>query len=266
MTEPFQQTGPIAEPKNPEKEKKRKMWRNLFILNLCISLVLMGLFWLPHKFVQVSEFLGSSSVEPRRSSPGFMEEDQEVEPEQPSHIKESRFALVNATSEEKWTYFDFSRGKQVEIFDKSSREWDLAFRRGNVLTNGGATNKFGKGGVLDLGEVDYDSVDQVPNRPFVTDEATRTETKNEALAQWYKYNYITHKLTPRKHVYIVQAADGKYAKVQFLGFYCANKEPGCVQIRYTFQDNGAPNFMKSEEEAVSLEEASIPSEQKTSDL
>ncbi|QPJ60414.1 MAG: hypothetical protein G3M70_00310 [Candidatus Nitronauta litoralis] len=266
MSEPFQQSATLAEPKDPEKEKKRKMWRNLFILNLCISLLLMGLFWLPHKFVQLNEFMGSSSVEPRRKAPAFMEANEEAKPQPPSHLKESKFAMINATSEEDWTYFDFSRGKQVDIFDKSSREWDLAFRRGNVLTNGGATNKFGKGGVLDLGEVDFDSVDQVPNRPFVADQSTRTETKNEALAQWYSYNYITHKLTPRKHVYIVKAADGRYAKVQFLGFYCANKEPGCVQIRYTFQDNGAPNFMKNQEKEAPIKEASIPSDQKTSDL
>lgn len=271
MNEPFQQIAPVTEIKDPEKEKKRKMWRNLFILNLCISLVLMGLFWLPHKFVQLNEFLGSSSVEPNRTNPpAFREAKEEAQPETPSNLKESRFAMINATSEENWTYFDFSRGKQVEIFDKSSREWDLAFRRGNILTNGGATNKFGKGGVLDLGEVDYDAVDQVPNRPFVEDEPTSTETKNEALASWYKYNFITHKLTPRKNVYIMRTADGKYAKVKFLGFYCANKESGCVHIRYTFQDNGAANFLKKEEQAEpaieTVEEASISSEQKTSDL
>ncbi len=255
------------------------MWRNLFLLNLCISLVLMGLFWLPHKFVQLNDFLGSSSVEPKRKAPSFMDVNEEAKPLAPSHLKESRFAMVNATSEEQWTYFDFSRGKQVKIFDKSSREWDMAFRRGNVITNGGATNKFGKGGVLDLGAVDFDSVDQVPNRPFVEDEATSTGTKNESLVSWYKYNYITHKLTARKHVYIIQSADGKYAKVQFLGFYCANKEPGCVHIRYTFQDNGAPNFIKPEESEVAdeteqetpeqetpVKEASIPSDQETSDL
>ena len=266
MSEPFQQSVHVADPKDTEKEKKRKMWRNLFILNLCITLVLMGLFWLPHKFVQLNEFLGSSSVEPRRTPPGFREAKEESEPEAPSNLKESRFALIKATSEENWTYFDFSRGKEVDIFDKSSREWDLAFRRGNVKTNGGSTNKFGKGGVLDLGEVDFDSVDQVPNRPFIEDKATRTESKNEALVSWYKYNYITHKLTPRKNVYIVKAADGRYAKVQFLGFYCDNKEPGCVRIRYTFQDDGTANFLKPVEPEPAIEEASISSEPETSDL
>ncbi|MCA9484881.1 MAG: hypothetical protein KC553_14215 [Nitrospina sp.] len=244
-------------PQDTQKEKKRKMWRNLFILNLCISLLLIGLFWLPYKFVELNDFLGSSSVEPRRSAPGLMEAQKPEEPEAPSNIIPSRFALINATSEENWTYFDFSRGKQVDIFDSSSREWDLAFRRGNVMTNGGATNKFGKGGVLDLGEVDFDSIDQVPNRPFIPDTSTRTETKNEALAQWYKYNYITHKLTPRKNVYIIRSADGKYAKVQFLGFYCANKEPGCVQIRYTFQNTGDANFLKSEGQEAATE-AGVP--------
>lgn len=252
-TNAFDSHSTVAEPDEAQKKKKRKLWRNLFILNLCVSILLIGLFWLPYKFVELNDFLGSSSVEPRRNAPGMMEAKAPEKPQAPSNLITSRFALINATSEENWTYFDFSRGKQVDIFDGSSREWDLAFRRGNVITNGGATNKFGKGGVLDLGEVDFDSIDQVPNRPFVADSATRTETKNEALAQWYKYNYITHKLTPRKNVYIVRTADGKYAKVIFLGFYCANKEPGCVQIRYSFQDSGASNFLKLEEEAPATE-------------
>ena len=112
--------------------------------------------------------------------------------------------------------------------------------------------------------MDFDAVDQVPNRPFVEDRATRTQTENESLADWYKYNYITHKLTPRKNVYIIRTADGKYAKVQFLGFYCANKEPGCIQFRYVYQDAGTPNFLKPETGEAPL--ASLPEPAEVSGL
>jgi len=237
-----------AEPlPNPSGGKKRTLWRNLFLLNLCITLLLMGLFWLPLKFVEVNEFLDSSSVEPRRGAGNAAKAQQAPEAHKTAaNLLGTHYVMINATSDETWSYFDFSLGKPANIFDRSSREWDLAFRRGKIVTNSGATNKFGKGGVLDLGEVEFEAVDQVPNRPFIEDAATRTQTENEALLQWYKYNYITHKLTPRKNVYVVRTADGKYAKVQFLGFYCANKEPGCIQMRYVYQENGAPNFLKPE--------------------
>ncbi len=59
--EPFQSL-----PQTPDLHtgalKKRKLWKNLFLLNLCLSLVLVGLFWLPAKLVQMDKFLSSPSV------------------------------------------------------------------------------------------------------------------------------------------------------------------------------------------------------------
>ena len=46
-----------------EENKKRKLWRKLFLLNLCISFILVGLFWLPSKLVQLQKFLDSPSVD-----------------------------------------------------------------------------------------------------------------------------------------------------------------------------------------------------------
>ena len=60
MSEPFNGIAP-PEPA-PGMEKKRKLWRNIFLLNLCISLLLVGIFWLPAKLVQVDSFLNSPSV------------------------------------------------------------------------------------------------------------------------------------------------------------------------------------------------------------
>ena len=45
----------------------------------------------------------------------------------------------------------------VEIHDPSSLEWDLAFRRGKVISNGGATNKFGKAGLIQMKEDRFDA-------------------------------------------------------------------------------------------------------------
>ncbi|MDH5763639.1 MAG: HmuY family protein, partial [Nitrospinota bacterium] len=126
----------------------------------------------------------------------------------------------------------------------SSLEWDLAFRRGKIITNGGATNKFGQSGLMDLGEVSFEAVENVPLRDFIQDKATSTETENPVLVQWYKYNFITHKLTARKNIYVVRTADGKYAKIQFMSFYCADKQPGCIQMKYVYQNEGTKSFLK----------------------
>ena len=51
--------------KSPESEgdKKRQMWRKLFWLNLCVTLVLVGSFWLPEKLIKLQKFLDSPSVD-----------------------------------------------------------------------------------------------------------------------------------------------------------------------------------------------------------
>ena len=229
---------------HPEVIKKKKMWRNLFIFNLCVSILLVGIFWVPLKFRQINNFLEAPSVNISAKGKFTQNQKNSKAAPQPSNLLETRGLVIDATSEENWAYFDFSRGKQVKIMDASSLEWDLAFRRGKIITNGGASNKFGQAGLIDLGEVNFDAVESVPNREFVLDKSTRTEIINPILENWYKYNYLTHKLTARKNVYVIRTADGKFTKTQFLSFYCADKNSGCIQMRYVYQDSGAQNFLK----------------------
>lgn len=226
--------------------KKKRLWRNIFLLNLCISIFLIGIFWLPLKILETDKFFDSPSV----NLPQTGELDKEVDSEPASagsvkNILDPRYVLINASSEKDWAYFDFSRGSEVKIHDPTSLEWDLAFRRGKVLTNGGATNKFGAAGAYDLGRVEFDALTEVPEENYTEDSSTRTETENAALLKWYKYNYLTHKLTAKKSVYAIRTAKGKYAKVQFLSFYCENKETGCIKMRYVYQENGTNSFLKA---------------------
>jgi len=227
-----------------EALKKKKLWRNLFIVNLCVTIFLIGLYWLPIKLEQMGGFLDKPSMKNKQASgPSRSSNAQSIAAVNPNLLPTSTI-VIDATNEEKWTYFDFSRGKQVKIHDTSSLEWDLAFRRGKIITNGGATNKFGKAGLINLGEVSFDAVENVPLKDFIQDEATRTQTENPVLLQWYKYNYITHKLTARDNVYVMRTSNGKYAKIQFLSFYCADKQPGCIQMKYAYQDEGTKSFLK----------------------
>ena len=245
MSESFDSHTPGADSHlSPEAQKKKKLWRNLFVLNLFITILLIGLFWLPVKLEQMEGFLSSSSVNQKKGGGAVPTSGPQAVAAVNPNLIPAKSIVIDATNEEVWTYFDFSRGKQVKIHDPSSLEWDLAFRRGKIITNGGATNKFGKAGLIDLGEVSFDAVENAPLKEFVVDKATRTETENSVLAQWYKYNYITHKLTARKNIYILRTSDGKYSKIQFLSFYCADKQPGCIQMKYAYQDEGTKSFLK----------------------
>ncbi len=246
MNDSFDSSSKDPAPKlSPEAQKKKKLWKNLFFLNLCITILLIGVYWLPVKVYQMGGFLDSPSMKEKQTGGpsrnfGGAKSVAAVNP----NLLPTNAIVIDATNEEQWTYFDFSRGEQVKIHDTSSLEWDLAFRRGKIITNGGATNKFGKAGLIDLGEVSFDAVESVPSRNFIPDEATRTQTENPVLLQWYKYNYISHKLTARKNIYMIRTADGKYSKVQFMSFYCADKQPGCIQMKYVYQDEGTKSFLK----------------------
>ncbi|MGV7220530.1 MAG: HmuY family protein [Nitrospinales bacterium] len=253
--------------KKIEAKRKTKLWRNLFLLNLCVTIMLIGFFWLPLKLAKVSNFMNSASVNiPKETTD---EDAISAVPEKQittnSPLLDPKGVLINASSDKDWAYFDFSRGKQVKIHDRSSLEWDLAFRRGKILTNGGATNKFGKAAILEIGEVDFDTVAEVPTDKYVQDVSTRTETENPALLKWYKYNYFTHKLTAKKAIYSVRTADNKYAKVQFMGFYCANDEAGCIKMKYVYQDDSTNSFYKKGK-TDPMDSASTPTESISKDL
>jgi len=202
---------------------------------------------LPAKLVDLDGFLNSPSV--NLPEEGQMakkpEEKAEPAPKPVTNLITTHVTTVNASSEKDYVYFDFSSGKPVRILDTSSLEWDLAFRRGKVISNGGASTRLGEAGLLDLGEVEFDTVAEVPMENYVQDIAASTETENPVLLKWYNYNYFTHKLTAKKNIYALRTANGKFAKFQFLSFYCDNKEAGCVKIRYVYQDNGSSSFVRA---------------------
>ena len=249
-TDPFEPPTNMIESGDYQTLRKKKLWRSLFLLSLCISFLLVGLFWVPIKMVQMESFVSSPSVNlPKKGtiSTNGMTGNSQVQLLKrvaPSDLLETKLKVINASSEEDWVYFDFSRGNVVDIHDKTSLEWDLAFRRSKVISNGGATNKFGKAGLIDLGSLSFDQVVEVPRENYIQDMSTRTETENPILLKWYSYNYLTHKLSAKPNTYAVKTANNKYVKIKFLDFYCTNKETGCIKMQYVYQENGSNQFTK----------------------
>lgn len=148
---------------------------------------------------------------------------------------------VDARSSEEWVYFDFSRGSTVET-EPGSLEWDIAFRRHRMITNGGATNPLGQAGVIDLGRLAIGSALTLPDAGYVADERRGDEPRNRVLEGWYDYSWMSHTLEPADKVFALRTADGRYALIRFLSYYCPEAHSGCVTFRYRYRGDGGAHF------------------------
>jgi hypothetical protein len=141
---------------------------------------------------------------------------------------------VDASGERAWTHFDFSRSSVVDRDDPLG--WDLAFRRHRIIANGGA-GFAGLGGILDLGEVPFDAVTELPAEGY-TMNRVGGDTLNPAIEKWYDYGFTSHLLTPKPRTYALRTADGRYAKLAIVSYYCPGARPGCFTFRWVWQGDG----------------------------
>ena len=144
---------------------------------------------------------------------------------------------VDATDAERWRHFSFQLGAVVD--ESNPAGWDLAFRRYQIIANGGR-GVTGRAGIRDLGSVAFASVHTVPADGYEETQSS-PDPRNPAIAGWYTYGFFSHVLDPKPHVWAVRTADGRYAKLQILGYYCPGSQPGCLTFRYVFQGDGSPS-------------------------
>ncbi|MGV4461789.1 HmuY family protein [Ornithobacterium rhinotracheale] len=167
---------------------------------------------------------------------------------------------TSAKSYDKWTYYSIEQGKEVAIENpKESLAWDIAFHRGDVKLNGGASGK-GKGEAIKLTTTDFATVTEAPAEGYVKD----------VKANILSYNIKTHQMTPLedgskneqlfwlnidtntpppkytlyKNVFVIKTASGKYAKIQFLNYIGDNKEKIVATWKYFYQANGSRKLVK----------------------
>ena len=138
---------------------------------------------------------------------------------------------IDARSRKDWAYFSFSRGTTVAT-SQESLDWDLAFRRTDILTNGGETNPDGLGGAVDLGEIAIEEATP-PAGGYLAD-ATDDERglENPALHSWYNYNWTTHTITSKNRTYAVRTATGEVVPLTFTSYYCDDGSSGCITFQY----------------------------------
>lgn len=150
-------------------------------------------------------------------------------------LVEPRVYTVDARDEREWRWFDFSRGAVVE--SPAGGDWDLAFRRHDILVNGGEGFP-GEGGAIALEGVGFDALGEAPQSGYLGSVAGR-DSSSTVFEDWYDYGFTSHLLEPKPAVYAIRTADGRYAKLQILSYYCPEAVSGCVTFRYAYQGSGA---------------------------
>lgn len=148
---------------------------------------------------------------------------------------------VDATASDTWRHFSFRLGA---VIDAGPTDWDLAFRRHQIIANGGA-GFLGEGGIIDLGPVSFEATDVVPATGYLVNQGGREHPTNPAITSWYSYGFFSHVLTPKPNVWAVRTADGRYAKLQIVSYYCTAGHGGCLTFRYVYQGDGTPRLTRT---------------------
>ncbi len=143
---------------------------------------------------------------------------------------------TNARSRQDWVYFDFTQGTATST-SQDALDWDLAFRRTDVLTNSGDTNPEGRSGAVDLGEVALEEA-AIPGGGFQKDVTHEDRgLENPALHSWYNYDWTSHIITSKDHTYALRTGTGDVVLLTFVSYYCDDGSSGCVTFRYRHIEN-----------------------------
>ena len=162
-------------------------------------------------------------------------------------VQESATFTVDASSREAWTYFSFAKGAVFEVADPAnSTSWDLGFQRTTVKLNGGVSGP-GKGRAVMLTDVGFNEVNEAPAGGYAADSEENLAIVAQSEKGWYIYlGPPNHWILPLENrVFVVQAADGTYAKLQFVGFYKDNADKtdgGFITFEYLHQSDGSRQF------------------------
>jgi hypothetical protein len=163
---------------------------------------------------------------------------------------------INSTSSTMWKYFSFASNDTITVTDPlNSTQWDLAFQRYRIRTNGGKSGS-GLGSAANSyqkGQTGFDALKIVSDTStFVADDSLKiaiqqgyaTYVVNPAIYTWFTLEMATQgtQIVPSDYIYIIKTGTGKYAKVWFKSYYSPSNVSGYVTIQYNYQPDGSKSL------------------------
>ena len=150
---------------------------------------------------------------------------------------------IDAKDRNSWMLLEFSSGKTLKISEDEAEtnklnqtNWDMAFSRTKIITNGGKTNASGKTGVINLGLTNFDDIRTAPETGYVQDHRSLGNLINKELAGWYNYRTRTHNIESKRNVYAMKLNNGVFMKMRILNYYCGQKDQECRSMMCTREE------------------------------
>jgi len=168
-------------------------------------------------------------------------------------VIQSQTFEINSTGSATWKYFSFAKNDTIAVSDPAtSSDWDLAFQRYRIRTNGGKSGN-GMGSVANSyqkGQTGFDALKLVSDTAtFAADDSVKiaiqqgyaTYVVNPEIYTWFTIELATQgtQIVPSDYIYIVKTGIGKYAKVWFKSYYSAANVSGYVTFQYKYQPDGS---------------------------
>lgn len=178
------------------------------------------------------------------------------EKEEDKRALQSQTFVINSTNSAAWKYFSFASDDTIAVTDPvASSEWDLAFQRYRIRTNGGESGG-GLGSAANTyqkGQTGFDEMKLVSDTlTFINDDYVNIAVQqgyasyviNPILYTWFTMEMATQgtQIVPSDYIYIVRTGTGKYAKVWFKSYYSTANVSGYVTMQYKYQPNGSKNI------------------------
>lgn len=146
------------------------------------------------------------------------------EPEPPVTGEVKKAEYIDASAYDKWVYFSFATGKEVKVSDpKNSKDWDVAFHRGDIRVNG-AEGFSGKGGVFMTEGTDLNAKIDTKNINFKTNTEALVQVESGMIAKQENRPVKTEK----QHYVFVGEKTNEYR----LFAYNPNSQMGDVKNMY----------------------------------
>ena len=148
--------------------------------------------------------------------------------------------LIDASAADGWTYLSFANGVVAPpASPETSLDWDVAFQRYNIKTNGGSSG-VGQGSVADLGPLDLATTTTAQVAGWTPDALVRDartgqeRSMNAVLSGWYEYHFFRHQLLSKYHLYAVRAADGRVGLLKIHSYYDGAGTPARLTVIQRF--------------------------------